>query len=53
VLLDAGYGYRSLPLLGVASMIVAVAVALLSSAAERRAGKAPPAAKFGTASSAG
>jgi DHA1 family inner membrane transport protein len=44
VLLDAGYGYRSLPLLGVASMIVAVAVALLSSAAERRAGKAPPAA---------
>jgi DHA1 family inner membrane transport protein len=44
MLLDGGYGYRSLPLVGVAAMIVGAAVALISSAAERRAGKTPPAA---------
>jgi DHA1 family inner membrane transport protein len=42
MLLDGGYGYRSLPLLGVASMIVGTGVALLSSAAERRSGQMPP-----------
>jgi DHA1 family inner membrane transport protein len=42
VLLNGGYGYRSLPLIGVAAMIVAACVALLSSAAERRAGRMPP-----------
>jgi DHA1 family inner membrane transport protein len=44
MLLDGGYGYRSLPLIGVAAMIVGAAVALTSSAAERRAGRTPPAA---------
>ena len=44
MLLDGGYGYRSLPLVGVAAMIVGAAVALLSSAAERRSGASPPAA---------
>jgi DHA1 family inner membrane transport protein len=43
MLLDGGYGYRSLPLVGVAAMIVGAAVALISSAAERRAGGKPPA----------
>jgi DHA1 family inner membrane transport protein len=42
MLLDGGYGYRSLPLLGVASMIVGTGVAMLSSAAERRSGRMPP-----------
>ncbi|MBN9078582.1 MAG: MFS transporter [Rhizobiales bacterium 65-79] len=42
MLLDAGYGYRSLPLVGVAAMVVGAGVALLSSAAERRAGSTPP-----------
>lgn len=42
MLLDAGYGYRSLPLVGVAAMVVGAGVALLSSAAERRAGRTPP-----------
>ena len=40
---NAGYGYRSLPLLGIASMIVATAVAWLSYIAERRSGVTPPA----------
>jgi DHA1 family inner membrane transport protein len=43
MLLNGGYGYRSLPLIGVAAMIVGAGVALLSSAAERRAGRTPPA----------
>jgi DHA1 family inner membrane transport protein len=43
-LLDSGYGYRVLPLVGVVAMILGVGVALFSSAAERRAGKMPPAA---------
>ena len=41
-LLNAGYGYRSLPLLGVGAMAVATAVALLSYASERRSGTKPP-----------
>ena len=41
-MLNAGYGYRSLPVLGIAAMIVATAVALLSYAAERRTGAMPP-----------
>jgi DHA1 family inner membrane transport protein len=44
MLLNGGYGYRSLPLLGVAAMILAAIVAFLSHAAERRAGSMPPAA---------
>ena len=42
MMLNAGFGYRSLPLLGIAAMIVATAVALLSYLRERRAGTAPP-----------
>jgi DHA1 family inner membrane transport protein len=42
MLLQGGYGYRSLPLIGVAAMIVGAGVALFSSAAERRAGRMPP-----------
>lgn len=42
VLLNAGYGYRSLPVLGIASMIVAVAVAAISYSAEKRSGLQPP-----------
>jgi DHA1 family inner membrane transport protein len=41
MMLNAGIPYRSLPLIGVAAMIVAVVVALLSYAAERRSGIAP------------
>jgi DHA1 family inner membrane transport protein len=41
-MLDAGYGYRSLAALGAVAMLVAVAVALASYAAERRSGAAPP-----------
>jgi DHA1 family inner membrane transport protein len=41
-LLNAGYGYRSLPVLGIAAMIVAAAVALVSLASERRSGALPP-----------
>jgi DHA1 family inner membrane transport protein len=43
MLLEGGYGYRALPLVGVAAMIIGAGVALLSSAAERRAGRMPPA----------
>ncbi|MDN5927431.1 MAG: MFS transporter [Hyphomicrobiales bacterium] len=42
MLLNGGYGYRSLPLIGVAAMIVGAGVALLSAAAEHRAGRMPP-----------
>jgi DHA1 family inner membrane transport protein len=42
MLLEGGYGYRSLPLIGVAAMIVGAGVALLPSATERRAGRMPP-----------
>jgi DHA1 family inner membrane transport protein len=43
MLLNGGYGYRSLPVLGVAAMIVAAAVALSSLIAEQRTGLRPPA----------
>ena len=42
MMLNAGFGYRSLPLLGIAATIVAAAVAFLSDLRERRAGTAPP-----------
>lgn len=42
VLLNAGFGYRSLPLFGVAAMVVAAVVAIASYAWEKRAGMAPP-----------
>jgi DHA1 family inner membrane transport protein len=41
-LLNAGFGYRSLPVLGIASMMVAAAVALASHISERRSGAMPP-----------
>ena len=41
-MLNGGYGYRSLPLIGIAAMIVATVVALLSYLSERRAGTTPP-----------
>ncbi len=49
--LNGGFGYRSLPLLGVAAMIVATAVAALSYLWERRSALKPPlpAAGSGTA----
>ena len=42
VMLSAGYGYRALPVLGSADMVVGVAVALISYTAERRSGIRPP-----------
>ncbi|MBN9234585.1 MULTISPECIES: MFS transporter [Phyllobacteriaceae] len=42
VMLSAGYGYRALPVLGAAAMVVGVAVALISYTAERRSGIRPP-----------
>jgi len=42
MLLNGGFGYRSLPVLGVAAMIIAAGVAVLSNAAERRSGMTPP-----------
>jgi DHA1 family inner membrane transport protein len=42
-MLNGGYGYRSLPLLGIAAMIIATAVALSSYISERRSGAIPPA----------
>lgn len=41
-MLNAGWPYRSLPLIGVAAMAAATAVALSSWIAEQRAGAAPP-----------
>lgn len=49
VLLSNGLPYRALPLLGVASMTIATLVALLSYAAEKRAGLRPPLAAAGSA----
>jgi DHA1 family inner membrane transport protein len=43
LLLEAGWGYRSLPVLGVGSMLAAALVAALSWRAETRAGAAQPA----------
>lgn len=42
ILLNAGYGYRSLPVLGIFAMMVATLVAAASHAAERRRGVRPP-----------
>jgi DHA1 family inner membrane transport protein len=42
MLLSSGFGYRSLPVLGIFAMIVATFVALTSYAAERRSGVTPP-----------
>lgn len=42
MLLNGGFGYRSLPVLGVFAMILAAGVALSSSIAERRSGLTPP-----------
>jgi DHA1 family inner membrane transport protein len=46
MMLSAGLPYRSLPLVGVGSMIVAVAVAVMSYAWEKRSGATPPAANL-------
>lgn len=43
VMLNAGYGYRSLPLAGIVAMVVAVVAAALSYAWEQRSGARPPA----------
>lgn len=43
VMLNAGYGYRSLPLAGIVAMVVAVVAAALSYAWEQRSGAQPPA----------
>ena len=42
VLLNSGYPYRGLPLIGVGTMLVAATVALLSHLAEQRRGVSPP-----------
>jgi DHA1 family inner membrane transport protein len=42
MMLSAGLPYRSLPLVGVVSMVVATLVAVLSYAAEKRSGLTPP-----------
>ncbi|MCB1452338.1 MAG: MFS transporter, partial [Rhizobiaceae bacterium] len=44
LLLTAGFGYRSLPVLGIFAMIIAVVVAAGSYQWERRSGARPPAA---------
>ncbi|RUY25715.1 MFS transporter, partial [Mesorhizobium sp. M7A.F.Ca.CA.004.12.1.1] len=41
-MLNSGYGYRSLPLLGAIAMLVAVAVALASYVWEGRSNATPP-----------
>lgn len=41
-MLNAGYGYRSLPLAGIAAMAVAVVAAVISHAWEQRSGARPP-----------
>ena len=41
-LLDGGYGYRSLPVLGAVALALACGVAVLSLAREKRSGLAPP-----------
>jgi MFS transporter, DHA1 family, inner membrane transport protein len=42
ILLNAGYGYRSLPVLGIFAMVFAALVAIASYAGERRRGARPP-----------
>lgn len=44
-LLETGFGYRSLPVLGIFAMLVGVVVAALSHAAEKRGGARPPLAR--------
>ena len=44
LLIDGGYGYRSLPVLGIFAMLAAAGVAALSWGQERRSGAAAPAA---------
>lgn len=51
ILLNAGYGYRSLPVLGIFAMMVATLVAAASHAAERRRGVRPPIAAAAASSS--
>lgn len=41
-LLDAGFGYRSLPVIGIGAMIVGAGIALASHLRELRAGERPP-----------
>jgi DHA1 family inner membrane transport protein len=41
-LLDAGFGYRNLPLIGSVAMLVAVAIAIVSYVWEQRSGSLPP-----------
>lgn len=41
-LLDGGYGYRSLPVLGAVALALACVVAILSSAREKQSGALPP-----------
>lgn len=41
-LLNGGYGYRSLPVIGIGAMVIATAVAVASYASEKRSGAAPP-----------
>jgi DHA1 family inner membrane transport protein len=42
MLLNGGHGYRSLPVLGIAAMIVATAIAFMSLVSERRSAAMPP-----------
>jgi len=53
MMLNGGYGYRTLPLLGVAAMSFAALVAILSWRSERSAGQAPPGAAVETSPGAG
>ncbi|MEO5807485.1 MFS transporter [Devosia sp.] len=41
-MLNAGYGYRSLPLLGMVALVIATGVAIASFILERRSGAVPP-----------
>jgi len=41
-LLEGGYGYRSLPVLGAVALVLACVVAILSAASEKRSGAVPP-----------
>jgi DHA1 family inner membrane transport protein len=41
-LLESGYGYRSLPVLGAVALALACVVAILSAASEKRSGAMPP-----------
>ncbi|KAA1184491.1 MFS transporter [Rhizobium tropici] len=45
-LLEGGYGYRSLPVLGAVALALACGVAILSAAHEKRIGAVPPVAVF-------